>query len=295
MTSFITNILWNSVEGFVEAGTRTAGEYAGDALIKAGDLIEGSGRNVGSKLERTASGYGQKISGQNYNPGSKALPSTSAKNPAVKRSNSSPASTRAVGPTSRVPIGGNKYPGGKGVPSIKGTGVASRQITNGVSGTKGAIGGAQRTIGSGAGIGSAQKAIGGTKSPPKPYPNNVPYGTSTTPSPSAHKSKTTSSLSSAKGIVEHNGANLTRPYPSNASAYSSEKKSAVRPGRPKEFKLPGGGGAGNAVKDEGKKAYSGTSTYPGEGKKTPVRPQKYKPIERMKGTTEKGKMTHISV
>jgi hypothetical protein len=46
--NFVSNIIWNSVEGFVEAGTRTAGGYAGDALLKAGDLIEGSGRNIGN-------------------------------------------------------------------------------------------------------------------------------------------------------------------------------------------------------------------------------------------------------
>lgn len=45
--NFVSNIIWNSVEGFVEAGKRTAGGYAGDALIKAGDLIEGGGRKVG--------------------------------------------------------------------------------------------------------------------------------------------------------------------------------------------------------------------------------------------------------
>ena len=48
MASFIQNILWNSVEGFVEAGKRSAGGYAGDALIKAGDLIENGGRSVGT-------------------------------------------------------------------------------------------------------------------------------------------------------------------------------------------------------------------------------------------------------
>lgn len=45
---FVQNIIWNSVEGFVEAGTRTAGSYAGDVLIKAGDVIEGAGRGVGT-------------------------------------------------------------------------------------------------------------------------------------------------------------------------------------------------------------------------------------------------------
>lgn len=48
MAGFIQNILWNSVEGFVEAGTRSAGDFAGNALIKAGDLIEGGGRSVGN-------------------------------------------------------------------------------------------------------------------------------------------------------------------------------------------------------------------------------------------------------
>lgn len=48
MTSFIQNMLWNSVSGFVEAGTRTVGGYAGDALIKAGDMVEGGGRSVGN-------------------------------------------------------------------------------------------------------------------------------------------------------------------------------------------------------------------------------------------------------
>jgi hypothetical protein len=50
MTSFIQNMLWNSVSGFVEAGTRTVGGYAGDALIKAGDMVEGGGRSVGNSM-----------------------------------------------------------------------------------------------------------------------------------------------------------------------------------------------------------------------------------------------------
>lgn len=50
MAGFIQNIIWNSVEGFVEAGTRTAGEYAGNALIKAGDMIENGGRGVGNSI-----------------------------------------------------------------------------------------------------------------------------------------------------------------------------------------------------------------------------------------------------
>jgi hypothetical protein len=52
MAGFIQNILWNSVEGFVEAGKRSAGEFAGNALIKAGDLIENGGRGVGNSRFR---------------------------------------------------------------------------------------------------------------------------------------------------------------------------------------------------------------------------------------------------
>lgn len=48
MAGFIQKIIWNSVEGFVEAGTRSAGDYVGDTLIKAGDFIEDSGRGVGA-------------------------------------------------------------------------------------------------------------------------------------------------------------------------------------------------------------------------------------------------------
>jgi hypothetical protein len=57
MAGFIQNILWNSVEGFVEAGTRTAGEYAGNALIKAGDLIENGGRGVGNSMSSPRSSF----------------------------------------------------------------------------------------------------------------------------------------------------------------------------------------------------------------------------------------------
>ena len=48
--NFISNIISNSVAGFVEAGTRTAGGYAGDAIIRAGDLIESTGRGVGTSM-----------------------------------------------------------------------------------------------------------------------------------------------------------------------------------------------------------------------------------------------------
>jgi hypothetical protein len=56
MAGFIQNILWNSVSGFVEAGTRSAGEFAGNALIKAGDTIENGGRSVGNSASFTSNG-----------------------------------------------------------------------------------------------------------------------------------------------------------------------------------------------------------------------------------------------
>lgn len=47
MAGFIQNMIWNSVGGFVDAAKKTGGEYAGNALIKAGDAIENGGRSVG--------------------------------------------------------------------------------------------------------------------------------------------------------------------------------------------------------------------------------------------------------
>lgn len=52
MAGFIQNIIWSSVEGFVEAGKRSAGEYAGNALIRAGDAIENGGRGVGNSTSK---------------------------------------------------------------------------------------------------------------------------------------------------------------------------------------------------------------------------------------------------
>ncbi|KAF2240608.1 hypothetical protein BU26DRAFT_611479 [Trematosphaeria pertusa] len=256
MASFVQNILWNSVEGFVEAGKRTAGGYAGDALIKAGDLVENSGRNIGDGLERRASNYSTAISGQTYQPSAKALPSTARKPSAVKRSNSSPASTKAVGPSSRTPLGANKYPGGKQVGSA-----AKKQITSGATGAKSAVGG-----------GAKSAAATAKSSLPKAYPNNVPYGTKITP--------TSSSSSSYKPLYGGGG---------NSGPSAPEKKTAVKPGQPKPFNAGG-------QKDEKKQTtYPGTNTLPGQGGKAPVTAKKYKPMERMAPPAERGKMQHIAV
>ncbi|KAF2195084.1 hypothetical protein K469DRAFT_545793, partial [Zopfia rhizophila CBS 207.26] len=269
LMDFISNIIWNSVEGFVEAGTRTAGGYAGDALIRAGDLIESSGRSVGNKLERTASSYGSKVSGQASGPppGTKALPS--AKKPTIKRSNSSPAATKGgttIAPnTSKVPIGANKYPGGKHVSGAVGTG--TKQTTSGVWGAKST---ATKGVGGAGGV-----VKGGTKGLPKPYPNNKPYGTSKTPA------DTKSKVSDSK----KNG--LPKPYPGTSTYPGSGKKTAVKPGQ-----RSGSKGKDNS---DGPKPYPGPNTLPGQGKKVPVQRQNYKPIKRMKPQVEKGMVQHIAV
>lgn len=269
MTSFIQNILWNSVSGFVEAGTRTAGGYAGDALIKAGDMIENSGRNVGNGIERRATTYGSTISGQTYQSSTNPLPST-ARKPALKRSNSSPAAaapgTKKVGPTSKTPIGAKKNPGpaNKQLTAVKSTVGGAQKGAGGVvggafKGPSGVTGSAQKTVGSTAK--SASKAL------PKPFPNNVPY------SSTVSNSKSTSAL--------------PKPYP-NPSSSATEKKTAIKPGQVKPF-------TGGDKKNEGKTPYPGTSTLPGQGGKTPVKAKKYKPAERLAPPTEKGKVHHISV
>ncbi|KAF2108415.1 hypothetical protein BDV96DRAFT_605778 [Lophiotrema nucula] len=262
--NFVQNILWNSVEGFVEAGTRTAGGYAGDALIKAGDLIENGGRGVGGSIERAATGYSTKISGQPPSAGSKSKP-----RPGAARSNSSPASTKAG---SRVPIGGKKYPGG----NIGGG--PQKQIT---SGAKSAVGGAQKSIGGAVGgapkaLGGAQKTAGasiqkgvgivgsGAKSLPKPFPN------------------------SNSSSVPLGGSKTNAPKPNNASGYPSEKKTAVSAYKPKPFVPP-------QEQKKSEKSTGGKPSYPGAGGKTAVRAGQYKPMPRLAGTAERGKVEHIAV
>ncbi|KAF1916244.1 hypothetical protein BDU57DRAFT_516235 [Ampelomyces quisqualis] len=261
MTGFIQNIIWNSVEGFVEAGTRSAGDFAGNALIKAGDMIENGGRSVGNGIEKKATGYGGAISGQTYQPSPKALPST-ARKPVVKRSNSLPASNKpstssykSVGPK---PLGTNKYPGGNQVSVAKKavTGGAKKSL-GGVTG--GVVGGGQKAL---TGASSALKVsrLGNT---PKPYPT---------------------------GNTRSNS--LPKPYGGNS--LPSEKKSAVKPGRFKPFTPPTE--QKKAGGDAGKKAYPGTNTLPGQGKRVPVQNQKMKPLPRLGPQVGQGQqMTHLAV
>lgn len=279
MAGFIQNIIWNSVEGFVEAGTRTAGEYAGNALIKAGDMIENGGRSVGNGIEKKATGYGTSISGQTYQPSPKALPST-ARKPVVKRSNSLPASnkpttgaSKSVGPK---PLGANKYPGGNQVNGAK------KAVTGGVGTAKstvgGVTGGATKSLGgvTGGVVGGGQKAFTGPTSSIKGGPISKPGN-----APKPYPTSNTRSNS------------LPKPYGGN-SFPSSDKKSVVKPGQPKPFtppveqKKPGA--------DAGKKAYPGTNTIPGQGKRVPVQNQKMKALPRLGPQIGQGqKMTHLAV
>ncbi|KAH3990760.1 hypothetical protein HBI25_165000 [Parastagonospora nodorum] len=149
MAGFIQNILWSSVSGFVDAGKRSAGEYAGNALIKAGDAIENGGRGVGNSIEKKATGYGTSISGQTYHPSPKALPST-ARKAVVKRSNSVPAGSKVSAVGKSVPVGANKYPGGK-------------QVNNTTKKASSTLGTGAKSV-----VGTGQKALLNTPSSFKP-------------------------------------------------------------------------------------------------------------------------------
>lgn len=287
MAGFIQNIIWNSVEGFVEAGKKSAGEYAGNALIKAGDMIENGGRNVGngtflrmpipykyqtdqqlSGIEKKATSYGSSITGQTYQSSPKALPST-ARKPVIKRSNSSPASSKPLStnvkkPTSSVPLGANKYPGGNQVNG------ARKAITNGTGAARSTAGGTTKSLGGVPGgiIGGGSKALSST--------------TSTAKGPISKASAPTRSNS------------LPKPYGTNNAFPSSDKKTAVRPGAPKPFTPPveqkkaastaGGYGGGDK------------KPYPGAGSKVPVQQQKTKALPRLGPQVGQGQtMTHLKI
>lgn len=47
MTQIVTNIIQNSLAGFVGGAVTTAGGYAGSAVNGVGNLIENSGKAVG--------------------------------------------------------------------------------------------------------------------------------------------------------------------------------------------------------------------------------------------------------
>ncbi|KAI4931738.1 hypothetical protein J4E85_004334 [Alternaria conjuncta] len=276
MTSFISNIIWNSVEGFVDAGKKTAGEYGGNALIKAGDMIENSGRSVGNGLEKKATSYGTAITGQTYKPTAKALPST-ARKPVVKRSNSTPASNKPT--TSGTPLGAKKYPG-------------SNQVN-------GAVGGAKKTVGGT--VGGLNKTVGGvTGNASKATGSVIGRANSTVGSVTNTTTKATSGLvgsgqraigGATKSIPPFKGPGATPsanglPKP----AYPTTKKAAVKPGQPKPFTPPT-----EQKKPDPKKAYPGTNTLPGTSR-TPVQQQRLKPLPKAAPQIGQGQtMSHLAI
>ncbi|KAF1979625.1 hypothetical protein BU23DRAFT_548834 [Bimuria novae-zelandiae CBS 107.79] len=266
MAGFIQNMLWNSVSGFVEEGKRTVGGFAGDALIKAGDMVEGGGRTVGNGIERKATSLGTSITGQTYKPAAKALPST-ARRPAAHRSNSLPASTKPSTGGSGTPLGAKKY-------GTAASSTAKKSVNNLNKTTVGAIGGAKSTVGGVTrGVGGLSKpvdgVVGGTK--------NLAGGLASKP------------LNTANSAVKRS-TSLPKPFPQSSplpktygtpNAFpSGEKKTAVKPGQSKPFVPP----AAQEKKQEaraGKKAYPGTNTLPGQGGRKPVGVSKsmYKPLQ----------------
>ncbi|KAH7091053.1 hypothetical protein FB567DRAFT_464036 [Paraphoma chrysanthemicola] len=268
MAGFIQNIIWNSVEGFVEAGTRSAGDFAGNALIKAGDMIENGGRGVGTSIEKKATGYGSSISGQTHQPSAKALPST-ARKPVVKRSNSLPASNKPTTGTSKSlgprPVGANKYPGGNQVNGTK------RAVTSSMGTAKSTIGGVTGGV-----VGGGSRALNGAASSFKPAASKA--------AANAPKPYPASAMRSNS---------LPRPY--SSSPYPSEKKTVVRPGQPKPFTPPS---EQKKATNDGKKPYPGTNQIPGQGSRVPVQnqKQKLKPLPRLGPQVGQGQtMTHIRV
>lgn len=324
MAGFIQNMIWSSVEGFVDAAKKTGGEYAGNALIKAGDAIENSGRSVGggnvpfshcshnlsfdrkhadlappAGIERVATGYGSKLSGQTYqaSSASKALPST-ARKPVVKRSNSLPANTKPSGalaggrtiaaPTSSVPLGAKKTAGGAKKAAGGAAGTASRSVGGVTKTAGGAVGGVGRKANSS--VGGVSKYGGdGLAGLTGGLVNNTAKGVGGIANGA---SKPLGGLgANAQKALPHA---TPKPYDSSSAGssyttpYPTAKKTAVRPGQSKPFTPPK-----QSKPLDASKPYPGTNTLPGQASKTPVR-RTYQPAPRLGSQVQPGqKMTHI--
>ena len=356
--NIISNIISNSVSGLVEAGTRTVGGYAGDALIRAGDMIEDKGAGVGRSayrvplcldaeltnfpgLENAAAGYGTKISGQAPAPGALGgLPKAPVpKKKPLQRSNSTPAaslpsaskakalpSTAASAATATANKAGSAAAGS----AKKATSTARLPSTalpkTAIGGVRGAVGGplSEKAESDTEAQRRKQRKKKKTRELPKPYPNSVPYPTAKAALPEAKKapSSVKGNVNGAKNNVNgakdkessDNKSKGPRPYPyPESSSYPTDKKMAVKPGKPRPFVAPsqpaqssnnsssttnaktGANGVQNAANNKDVKAYPGTSTLPGQGTRTPVRQQKYKPAERYQPSAERGKVQHIGI
>jgi len=62
MTQFVTNIIQNSLSGFVSGAVSTAGGYAGDAIAGLGNFVEKAGDAAGNGVANKFDSWGQGIS-----------------------------------------------------------------------------------------------------------------------------------------------------------------------------------------------------------------------------------------
>lgn len=219
--NFISNIISNSVAGFVEAGTRTAGGYAGDAIIRAGDLIESTGRGVGTSVENAATSYGDKLKGQGTitttkaylpktpTPKTKAITSgkTSVTHPTtLQRSCSSPASSQAKKTA---------------IITSKGAGAASKPGSNPSTGKQTALKKPTPYASTSTNVPKSNS----TK--PKPYPGTTAYPSKVDSSKSKHYPSTASNPSRTYA----SSASNPKPYPGTTTYPNSGKKTAVKPAK----------------------------------------------------------------
>jgi hypothetical protein len=63
MAGIVTNIIQNSLSGFVAGAVTTVGGYAGDAVGGVGNLIERGGQSVGDGISKAFRNYGDSING----------------------------------------------------------------------------------------------------------------------------------------------------------------------------------------------------------------------------------------
>lgn len=274
--NFISNIISNSVAGFVEAGTRTVGGYAGDAIIRAGDLIESTGRGVGTSVESAAISYGDKIKGQGTVTTTKAnLPKTSTPktraitsgkasgtHPAtLQRSFSSPGSSQAK----KTAVTANKKADTISKP-------ASSPSTEKQTATK------KHTPYPGASINVSTP----DSSKPKPYPGTTTYHSKVdAPKPKPYPGTTM--------YPSKTDASKPKPYP-GTTTYSS-KTDALKPKPyPGTTSYPSKTDASSAPNP---KPYPGTITYPNSGKKTAVKPAKKPTIPARIPAKTEGTFKHI--
>ncbi|OCL13384.1 hypothetical protein AOQ84DRAFT_111211 [Glonium stellatum] len=270
---FISNIISNSVAGFVEAGTRTAGGYAGDALIRAGDFIESAGQGIGTSVENAATSYASKVAGQgvvatkanlpkSQTPKTKAITSgkTSGTRPTtLQRSYSSPAPSQSK-KTPVTAIKGASTSTGKQVTPKKPTPFLSTSTSTSTNTSK------------------------PDSSLPKPYPGTTTYPSKVdAPKPKPYPGTTT--------YPSKVDAPKPKPYP-GTTTYPSKADSS----KPKPYlSTTSNPSKTGALGPSDSKPYPGTTIYPNSGKKTAVKPAKKAPIPAKAPTKPEGTFNHIQL